>query len=115
MARCLGASFDFLARKAVVLLKAFSCGAVVCEDRDGGVETESREHPAALGAGPSGGVIIFRPNHTSTHRFFLVSLLEQNCARGEERKRIPEDYCLGLPTAPRLQTLSHGMVEAQSN
>lgn len=92
MARCLGASFDFSrARDAVVLFKPFLRGAVVCERRDGGVEAESREHPATLRAGPPREVIVFHPNHTSTHRFFLVSLLEQNCARGEERKRTPED------------------------
>ena len=108
-ARCLGTSFDFLrARNAAVLLKPFLRGAVVCERRHRGIEKESRDCPSALGAGPSSKMIVFQPNHTSTHRCFPVSLLEQNCARGEERKRTPAVYCLGLPTALRLQTISHG-------
>src|SRR5204863_8735098 len=104
--RCLGTSFDFLrARNAVVLLKPFLRGAVICERRHCGVEKESRDAPSALGAGPSSKMIILQPNHTSTHRCFPVSLLEQNCARGEERKRTPVVYCLGLPTALRLPTI----------
>ena len=115
-ARCLGTSFDFLrARNAVVLLKPFLRGAVVCERRHRGIEKESRDCPSALGAGPSSKTIVFQPNHTSTHRCFPVSLLEQNCARGEERKRTPAVYCLGLPTALRLQTISHGIAEGQSD
>jgi hypothetical protein len=62
----------FACSQCSVSIKRSLRGAVVRERRDGGVEAERRENPAALGAGPSGTVIVFQPNHTSTHRFFLV-------------------------------------------
>ena len=85
-------SFDILrAGDTVVLFKPLLRGAVVCERRDGGVEAERRERPAAVRAGPSRTVIIFHPNHASTHRFFLVHCLSRIALEGEERKRTPED------------------------
>ena len=79
MTRCLGMSLDFFcSRNAVVLLKPSFGKTIICEHRDGTVEAEGREYPPALRAGPSSEMILFHPNHMFTHRFFLVSLLEQN-------------------------------------
>lgn len=99
---------------AVVLLKSFLRQAVEGERGNGVVTTWSGDAPGAMGAGPTGEVVLFEPDQAFTHASpaFCVRFGFKLCGDGRNTSR---ERARKVNSCPSLETILHGIVNEGSD
>ena len=99
---------------AVVLLKSFLRNTIEGERVNSAVTTWSRDAPGAMGAGPTGEVVIFEPDQAFTHTSpaFCVRLGLKLDGDGRNTSR---ERARKVNSCPSLETILHGIANEKSD